>query len=269
MEKMVLIRKIGMTGTMLAGIVCGCSNLPARSGSGEQGPITGLNQTVEIGEQADPTPAELDVRRANLLLAKAKLARADGDTAAAIQHLESILEIDPGHAEAAHQLAVLNFESKDLKSAERLFQMALKQEEKNARLNCDYGYFCYLTGRWDQAKEHLTRAIQIDPSLAQAQTNLAMLEARRGETASARQRFESVGCSEAEVQNNIALASLLENEVASAEATYKVAYELDPQIPQIQRGRSLAAHISKTVGNKGEVTVKLSDLPRDPKAPKP
>jgi Flp pilus assembly protein TadD len=246
---------------LLAGIAGGCSNLPSSPGIDQSRPLTGFNQAVEVGEEANPTPKELDVRRANLLLTKAKLARSDGDLNAAIGFLESVLELDPNHAEAAHQLGVLYVESGELEAAEKHFQLALSHRETNARLHADYGYFCYLTGRTDDARRHLTRATELDPSLAKAQTNLAMLEARLGDLPSARRRFAAAGLSEAEVLNNVALASLLERDFAKAESTYQRAADLNPEIPQIQRGRSLAVHISQNAAGKAVGSAKVAPLP--------
>ncbi len=255
-------RLIGLTGTLLlAGIVCGCSSSPVRPGADESRNVGRFKPSVEVGEESDPTPKELEVRRANLLVAKANLARADGDPATAMKHLEAILAIDPKHAEAAHQLGVLSVESSELESAEKHFQTALSSQANNARLNCDYGYFCYLTGRWDDAKRYLTRATEIDPSLAAAQTNLAMLEARLGDEPAARRRFEAAGCSEAEILNNLALASLLTHDFAKAESTYERAYELNSKIPQIQRGRSLASHISQKVAQEPVGATSVTNLP--------
>jgi Tfp pilus assembly protein PilF len=255
---------------VLAGICTGCSNFPGRDMSATS-QSNGLYapDVVELGEAPLPSNTQdLAEQRTNLQITKAQLAVEDGQPHVAKEILESILESDPQNAEAAHLLGVLHTQSGDLEAAEHCFKIALATQGRQAEFNCDYGYFCYLVGRWDEAQQHLARAIELNPHLAKAQTNLGMLEARLGQAESARKRFQKAGCSDAEVLNNMAFAQLLQHDFTGAESTYVRALERNPDISAGKNGRQLASYLSKAVANesaesaKGEIPSKSLDLPR-------
>jgi Tfp pilus assembly protein PilF len=239
---------------LTAGIGSGCSNPATRAASAQLQP-NGLYApgVVHLGEDpVSSTDQNLEERWTNLQITKARLAVDDGQPHVARQMLESILESEPGHAEAAHFLAVLLTQSGELDAADKLFKIALASQSQQAQWNCDYGYFCYLVGRWDEARQHLTRAVEINPNLAKAQTNLGMLEARLGQTESARKRFQKAGCTEAEVLNNMAFAQLLQHDYSAAESTYTRALARNPDAPASKNGHRLASHLSKAAANETE-----------------
>jgi Flp pilus assembly protein TadD len=235
---------------ILATTAPGCSQLPSFVQRAEQTEAAAGNSyspgNVQFGEDPDAAdaPADPEQRRDSLLLTQARLSLADGDEETAAQVLDSILESNPHCSEASHLLGVLETRTGDVEAAGKHFQAALAADRDNAQLNCDYGYFCYLIDRWDDAEHYLTRAIEIDPALAEAQTNLGMLEARLGKTESARQHFREAGCTEAEMLNNLAFARLLEDDVTAAESTYRQALIIDPEQRHVQHGLQLASHMS-------------------------
>lgn len=235
---------------VLALVLPGCSQFPAMLQSEQDGySAEGSGDTspgvIQPGEDpgAFASPVDPDERRSNLLMTRVHLALDEGNTDAARQLLEESLEQDPDHVEALHLLAVLEVQAGELESAEAGFQVALKQDRDHPRLNGDYGYFCYLTDRWDDAERHLTRAIELDPELAEAQTNLGMLRGRQGDTAAARRHFRNAGCSEAEILNNLALVRFLEEDFESAERMYREALALDPENSSVRYGLQLASHM--------------------------
>lgn len=246
------LRPLTILTVALAATAPGCSqftSLVERNGPAEtSGGNSYAQERVQFGEDpvASETPVDPEQRRDSLFLTKARLSLADGDEETAAKLLGSILESNPDYSEASHLLGVLRARAGDVEAADKHFRAALKADSENAQLNCDYGYFCYLTDRWDDAERYLTRATEIDPTLRQAQTNLGMLEARLGKMESARQHFRDAGCTEAEMLNNLAFARLLENDVPRAEFTYRQALIIDPEQQHVQRGLQLARHLADT-----------------------
>ena len=241
---------------VLATIAQGCSQFSSlvqseHATSSDAVRSANSNGIMHLGEDPDAFQSQIDPteRRANLLMTRAQLSLADGEPEAAAPLLESILEADPEHVEASHMTAVLRTQSGDLQAAEDHFQTALANDADNPQLNSDYGYFCYLVDRWDDAEQYLTRAIEIDPGLAEAHTNLGMLEARLGKPDSAAQRFRNAGCTEVEVLNNLAFARLLEEDLAVAEATYRDALERDPENRTANEGLQMTSHLFNAVSD--------------------
>jgi len=254
-------KSLSLTGAsvLLVAIANGCSQFPsllqpdpsARSTASGNAHSVGV---MQLGEDPDAFQSSVDParRRANVLLTRARLAMADGDTDTALQLLESILKADPDHAEASHLTAVLRTRSGDLEAAEAHFRTALAADGDNPLLNSDYGYFCYLAGRWDDAERFLTRAAEIDPELPQAQTNLGMLKARRGNSAAARRHFRNAGCTDVEVLNNLALARFLEEDFAAAETMYRQAHDLDPGHRNVNDGLRMTSQMTDSfAGERG------------------
>jgi Tfp pilus assembly protein PilF len=62
------------------------------------------------------------------------------------------------------------------------YQKALKLAPKDARAWNDWGYSCYLQGRWAEAERSLRMALKLAPDDARARTNLGMALAAAGKT---------------------------------------------------------------------------------------
>lgn len=262
MDSLKYLRLISLSVTAMA---CGCSQFSlVRSKPSARSAASGDDHTVavmQLGEDPDAFDSTIDParRRANLLITRARLAIADGDRDSAVELLEGILERDPVDAVALHLIAVLETQSGDLEAAEAHFHTALDHDSKNPNLVSDYGYFCYLTGRWDDAARYLTTATEIDPELAEAHTNLGMLEARRGNSEAAEDHFLDAGCTEVEVLNNLALARFLEADFTTAESMYRDVLKLEPENHAATDGLRMASHMSAAVEREaGSSTVSLA-----------
>lgn len=245
------MKRISLTNLAFVLLVAahGCSQFPVLS-KGPAAPIEAHGDAqaiglMQFGEDPGAFQSAVDPaqRRANVLMTRARLAIVDGDTDTAVELLEGFLDAEPGHAQAAHILAVLRAQSGNVEAAEKHFQTAIAADRDNPRLNADYGYFCYLADRWEDAEQYLTRAVEIEPDLRQAHTNLGMLEARRGDTAAARRRFQNAGCSDVEVLNNLALARFLEEDFETAELLYRQAREMDPDHLTVKNGLQMVNHM--------------------------
>lgn len=261
---MSLLRSLKTLGICLGLMAChfGCSHnsammlwsvdnndldaLPRRTpGAGKQ-----FTQT-ETAEEKDES-IDLQQRKNNLLFAKAQLAEADQDAEQAIKLYEAIVQTDSDHAPASHRLAILLAQEGKLKSAEDYFQLALRAESDDPQLHCNYGYFCYLLRRWDDAEFHLTQAIELDPALRHAHNNLGLLHARLGNYEKAKRHFEIAGCTPTDSLNNIGFARLLEKDYGGAKAAYRRALNEDPAHSKAREGLAAANRLADGDSSTGD-----------------
>ncbi|KAL1472356.1 hypothetical protein MTO96_039390 [Rhipicephalus appendiculatus] len=75
--------------------------------------------------------------------------------------LERAVKLDPDFCEAYSSLAVLVAETGDLAEAERLHQMALSSDDRNADARNNYGTFLQSHGRAEEAMAQYQRALDI------------------------------------------------------------------------------------------------------------
>jgi len=166
---------------------------------------------VDIGELS---PAEREVspeeQQRSVLFAKARLLEADGQPAQAVALYEQLLKSDPQHRDARHRLAVVCAEQGELERADDCFQRLLDEGQASAELHADYGYFCYLVGRPDEAESHLLQAIKLNPALSEAHNNLGLLSASQGQTERALACCVHAGCTLPEARENVRLVQQLE-----------------------------------------------------------
>ncbi len=198
----------------------GCASVPLLHGpsAGHRAarppsPDSAVGRVDLTGLTAPDEAVAPEQQRRSVLFARARLLEADHQPLKAARLYSEILEQDPNHAAALHRLAVVSAEQGDVGAADVTFQQALRVGRDNARLHSDFGYLCYLLGRWGEAEEHLLRAIQLDPSLAEAHNNLGLLAARRGETERAIDHCCRAGCTAEDARHNIMLIQSLESEL--------------------------------------------------------
>lgn len=142
-------------------------------------------------------------QKRGMLLARARLHETDRQLDQAARVYQEILQQDPRHPAALHRLAVVSAELGDPEAADKYFQQALRVAPEQPELLNDYGYFCYLTARWDDAERHLVQALALNPTFPPAHVNLGLLVARRGESETALAHFRRAGCTEEEARHNL------------------------------------------------------------------
>lgn len=157
----------------------------------------------------------------------------------------------PDYTQALHRLAILHAKMGNSQLAASHFQAAFRVEDNLAQLHNDYGYFCYLSSRWDVAQRHLSRAVELDSSLREAHNNLGLLHSRLGDNEKARYHFHKSGCNRAESLNNLAFARLLEDDYEGAMESYQLALYEDPSNLNAQKGLETTFHLVN-VENKDE-----------------
>jgi Flp pilus assembly protein TadD len=103
-------------------------------------------------------------------------------------------------------------------------------------LLCDYGYNCYLQRRWAEAEAHLRKALELDPNLGRAHTNLGLVLARNGREAEALREFRHAGCREGPARTNLGFALMSESRWDEARHQFQLALKVDPTLTAAQEG---------------------------------
>jgi len=137
------------------------------------------------------------------------LAARERNTAAAIQHFQHALQIDPQHAIALLNLGNAYRQAKDWPEAERALEQALTLNPDDPEANYSLGMVYAQKNDTDHAYEYLQKALAARPAYPEALNNLGILYLRTGRTAEAIRSFEeSIRIAPAYDQSYLNLASV-------------------------------------------------------------
>jgi tetratricopeptide (TPR) repeat protein len=106
---------------------------------------------------------------------KALAERRAGDLAAARQSLERALALDPTFTRAREELADVLEETGDAQAALATYRTLSQQAPEDVRLHFRLGVVARKAGLIDEAITEYQAAIRLDPKLAEAHYNLAVL----------------------------------------------------------------------------------------------
>lgn len=200
-----------------------------------------------------PSP-ELDLRAAELQLARGQYAAADlafaaleaqpalaararaghglsllqqGQTEAARTLLQAAVAADPGLVRGWSGLAIIAGRARDWAAAERYHAAAIKLAPADAYLFNNRGYARLLQHRLPEAEQDFERALQLQPRLAAAETNLRLARALAGDYAASLSDTDArrIGRD----LNTAGYGALLRGELAVAQGYFSRALELDPE----------------------------------------
>lgn len=143
---------------------------------------------LTLGELKEDDAAESHFQKAILISHHPAVAHAAyGNFLGARKHpdaeraFQSALEVDPDCVLALRDYARLLTSRDRVPEAEALFRRALQIDPDNAATNLRYGRFLSgLDQRWEQAVPYLRRALELDPTLAEAQEALDELAEEQG-----------------------------------------------------------------------------------------
>ena len=137
------------------------------------------------------------------------LAARERNTAAAIQHFQHALQIDPQHAIALLNLGNAYRQAKDWPEAERALEQALTLNPDDPEANYSLGMVYAQKNDTDHAYEYLQKALAARPAYPEALNNLGILYLRTRRTAEAIRSFEeSIRIAPAYDQSYLNLASV-------------------------------------------------------------
>ncbi|MEP3482671.1 MAG: tetratricopeptide repeat protein [Fuerstiella sp.] len=147
----------------------------------------------------------------------------------AILQLKKARDLNPKRSGIAHPLAVLYDRKGQFGLAEQEYQRAMSDGKPSPSLLNDFGYFRYVQGRLDEAKDLLERAIALSPEDNQAKVNLAMAHAASEDYESAYELFRS-SVGPAAAHQNIGLILLRSGQEEQAIAHLQQATTIDPSL---------------------------------------
>lgn len=129
-----------------------------------------VTQATRVLEERQTTSAELYNLRGLLLME-------DGDQVSALQAFERATEIDPEHSEAHLNVAMIALRFRDYATAERSLAQALQDDRYRTDVTALLGLGVAQRGlrRYDDAKQTLTRARDLDDRDPRALFNLGVL----------------------------------------------------------------------------------------------
>ena len=196
----------------------------------------------------------------NNLAARAKTGRAiglirAGEADVARELLVTATTLDPSLARAWSALAVLADRKQDWKLAETQYEKALAAAPRDAGIYNNRGYSRLLQHRPAEAETDFVKALELQPGLASAETNLRLARGLQGRytEAFAGSRREQLGRD----LNTVGYAALLRGDYSLAESYFSRALELDPQyretaaanlayLKQLSAGAAAATPIAST-----------------------
>ena len=164
--------------------------------------------------------------------ARAKTGRAvglmrEGETTLARELLTTATRLDPSLARAWSALAVLADWEQDWKAADSYYGKALAAAPRDATVYNNRGYSRLLQRRAPEAEADFLMALQLQPKLGSAETNLRLARGLQGHytEAFAGSSREQLGRD----LNTVGYAALLRGDMKLAESYFSRALELDPQ----------------------------------------
>jgi Flp pilus assembly protein TadD len=166
----------------------------------------------------------------DMCLATANQLEASGHAREAAMLYEKARTLDES-LDVSHRLALLYASLKQVEKAEREFQLAAEAHADDPVVLNDYGYFLLVSGRLDEARQWLDKALELDPSSPRARNNLAIALVRQGDIEGSLATFsESVGPASAHSNVGVLLARQGQDEEAVKQ--FRKALALAPDLEQ-------------------------------------
>ena len=100
-----------------------------------------------------------------------------------------VLTMEPGHAEALNNLAMISYEQDDMQEAVALFRRAVELNPSHAISHFNLGSVLEEMGELEKARQHLRVALRLEPDYADAHYNLAFICDRMGAYVEARRHW--------------------------------------------------------------------------------
>jgi len=127
-----------------------------------------------------------------------------------------------------------------------LFSHAIEVTGGNVVAHNNLGNALRAAGRYDQAHEHLSKALALNPKFTAIHNNFGKLMMDQRRFADAQRHYEQslrLADRDASIWNNLGISLFEQGRFAEAEARYRRALELQPHFPQayVNLGRALAA----------------------------
>lgn len=158
------------------------------------------------------------------------LLRQNKDAEARVQ-LEKAVALDAGLARAWNALGVLADKARDWPAADAAYAKAVAAAPRDAAILANRGWSQLLRGHHVGAERDLAAALQLQPGLKTARTNLALARAMQGRYQEA--FLLSDKSSLAADLNTVGFAAMQRGDLAVAEAYFNRALSLNPQFDRV------------------------------------
>lgn len=238
---------------LATGMISGCAT-PASVASRPE------SQHVPAADDAFESTATI----ANLQK-QAREAEQTGDAATALKRYKRILQIDSGHPDAHHHMAVVADQAGRFDEAGAHYRAALARAPQDSDIRTSLGWSFLLQDRDADAERELKTVLQTDPKHQIALYNLGWLYAKRGDDEQALAMFRRGG-SEADAQKTLF-------EIREQRANVDVAMDSPPtetksiSAPSPRRGRRGDLGKAIAVREKSQPVAALRPTPeRSPRA---
>lgn len=188
--------------------------------------------------RAPPSPTSPDLQQVLTLYGQ-------GQYAACLNHVQSILGQQPENGQAWHIAAAAAFAMGHLQDAELLWRTAIQKTPRLVEAHYNLGVLLYQTQRRDEAAAAWEKTLKINPKHTGALNNLGALLQEAGRKDEAEKYFRRALVAEAnnaQGMNNLAVLLLDKQSNQEAEQWLRKAARLAPQDPNILNnlGRCLA-----------------------------
>lgn len=154
--------------------------------------------------------------------------------AEAASQYERARQLDPTQKWITRRLAVMYDRAGRTSLARTEYSEAIKLFPNDASLMNDYGYFHYSRGNYDEAELWFRRALDQDPNLTVAKTNLGMTLCEQGRYPEALRAFEDVVPS-AEAHQNVGVIMARQGKYDEARESLEEALRLDPNLAEARQ----------------------------------
>src|SRR5205085_1717978 len=149
---------------------------------------------------------------------------------------QDVLKKDDHRSDVYQRLAIVNDQLGNFNESDKFYRAGLKRDPKNAELLCDRGYSFYLQNRDKEAEQTLRQTLVLNPRLARAHNNLALVMARNGRNEESLAEFSQGGCREGDARVNLAFCMMARREWTMASQELQRALAADPNSPAIKQG---------------------------------
>ncbi len=160
-----------------------------------------------------------------------------GDLVGVANCCREMIRLQPGNAEAHHQLGVCDLASGDLDGAERNLSHASALAPDHALCHLSLGVVHLRRGRLTEALAHLERAVRLAPGMAEAHNSLGGVLQQAGRFEEAERSYRQaiqIRPEYATAYNNMAGVFLTQGRLGEAAAAYRKSLSLQPAFADAQ-----------------------------------
>lgn len=199
------------------------------------GLIPPMNMPSGHPNRPEPKQQELSAKdSAKVCYSTAEALEQGGKDSEAVALYDKARQLDPQlNVQATRRLAVLYDRNGEFDKALAEYRRGLQDNPKDAGLLSDLGYGYYCRGEWAEAEKNLTKAVAVNPKLANAWVNLGLTLAQQSRYDESLAAFSKV-VSAPQARCNLAFIQVTQGKTEEARSNYELALRTEPGL-QIAR----------------------------------